>query len=80
MFRIFMKIVSHRVFSTTKRFHALSLLFAIGPKTRTVPGEREREMRAAQDWDTVSKSMEGVLEQEAKERARNRDAIASLRR
>lgn len=37
-------------------------------------------MRAAQDWDTVSKSMEGVLEQEAKERALNRDAIAMLRR
>eukprot|EP00752_Nemacystus_decipiens_P011816 g10485.t1 len=36
-------------------------------------------MRAAQDWDTVAKSMEGVLEQEAKERALNRDAIAALR-
>eukprot|EP00903_Cladosiphon_okamuranus_P017533 g16148.t1 len=37
-------------------------------------------MRAAQDWDTVSKSMVGMLEQEARERALNQDAIATLRR
>ncbi|CAM9908675.1 unnamed protein product [Ectocarpus sp. 4 AP-2014] len=37
-------------------------------------------MFAAQDWDMLSKGMIGVLEQEAKERASNRDAIAALRR
>lgn len=45
-------------------------------KKRRPPGQ----MRAAQDWDAVWKSMESVLEQEAKERALNRDAIATLRR
>lgn len=41
---------------------------------------RPGDMRAAQEWDAVSKSMECVLQQEAKERALNRDAIATLRR
>ena len=57
----------------TKRLHGLCLQ---STQESTPPAN----MRAAQDWDVVSKGMESVLEQEAKERALNRDAIAKLRR
>ena len=59
----------------TKRLHRLRLQSTHREKAVT-----SVTMRAVQDWETVSKSMEGVLEQEAKERALNRDAIAALRR
>ncbi|CAM9582207.1 unnamed protein product, partial [Scytosiphon promiscuus] len=35
---------------------------------------------SAQDWDSMAGGMTGILEQEARERSLNRDAIASLRR